>query len=75
MSLRLFGDIFAGEVLLTVLGTLVAFIVPLPFIALELLVGLVQAIVFSMLALVYLTIATAPIHKHNTNVQKELVKI
>ncbi len=64
LSLRLFGNVFAGEVLLTVLGSLIAFVVPLPFMALELLVGIVQATVFSMLTLVYLTIATTEIHGH-----------
>jgi F-type H+-transporting ATPase subunit a len=62
LSLRLFGNVFAGEVLLTVLAGLVAYIVPLPFMLLELLVGLIQAVVFSMLTLVYLTMATAPVH-------------
>ncbi len=66
LSLRLFGNIFAGEVLLTVLAGLIAFIVPLPFLALELLVGLVQAIVFSMLTLAYLTVATMEAHGHGT---------
>jgi len=64
LSLRLFGNIFAGEVLLTVLASLIAFLVPLPFMALELLVGFVQAVVFAMLALVYLTMATADVHGH-----------
>jgi F-type H+-transporting ATPase subunit a len=58
LSLRLYGNIFAGEVLLTVLAGLVAVFVPLPFMALELLVGLIQAVVFSMLTLVYLNLAT-----------------
>ena len=58
LSLRLFGNVFAGEVLLTVLASLIAFVVPLPFMFLEILVGLVQAVVFSMLTLVYLTMAT-----------------
>lgn len=64
LSLRLFGNVFAGEVLLTVLASLVAYFVPLPFMLLEILVGLVQATVFAMLTLVYLTMATAPIHGH-----------
>ncbi|MBI3231565.1 MAG: F0F1 ATP synthase subunit A [Candidatus Doudnabacteria bacterium] len=64
LSLRLFGNIFAGEVLLTVLAGLIAFIVPLPFMALELLVGFIQATVFAMLTLVYLTMATAEVHGH-----------
>lgn len=62
LSLRLFGNIFAGEVLLTVLAGLIAFAVPLPFMALELLVGLVQAMVFSILTLVYLVMATTEPH-------------
>lgn len=61
LSLRLFGNIFAGEVLLTVLAGLIAYFVPLPFMFLELLVGLIQAVVFAMLTLVYLTMATTPI--------------
>ncbi len=64
LSLRLLGNIFAGEVLLTVLAGLIPFLIPLPFMALELLVGFIQAVVFSMLALVYLTMATAETHGH-----------
>jgi len=56
-SFRLFGNIFAGEVLLLVVGSLAAWIVPLPFLFLELFVGLIQAVVFSMLTLVFLTMA------------------
>lgn len=57
-SFRLFGNIFAGEVLLIVVSTLVPYIVPLPFLFLELFVGFVQALVFSMLTLVNLNMAT-----------------
>ena len=62
LSLRLFGNIFAGEVLMTVMFSLVAYVVPLPFTFLELIVGVVQATVFSMLALVYLTILSEKPH-------------
>ncbi|PJE76048.1 ATP synthase F0 subunit A [Candidatus Uhrbacteria bacterium CG10_big_fil_rev_8_21_14_0_10_48_11] len=58
LSLRLFGNIFAGEVLLTVMASLIAYAVPLPFLLLEMLVGIIQAMVFAMLALVYLSVAT-----------------
>ncbi len=58
LSLRLFGNIFAGEVLITVISSLIAFIVPLPFMFMELIVGIVQASVFALLTLVYLTVAT-----------------
>lgn len=56
LSLRLFGNIFAGEVLTTVISSLFAYAAPLPFIGLELIVGGIQATVFSMLALVYFTL-------------------
>ncbi len=62
LSLRLFGNIFAGEVLITVMYSLVSYVVPLPFMALELIVGVIQATVFSMLALVYLTILSQKPH-------------
>ncbi len=64
LSLRLFGNIFAGEVLLTVLASIISYIVPLPFLGLELLVGLIQATVFSLLVLTYITVATMPVHAH-----------
>jgi F-type H+-transporting ATPase subunit a len=68
LSLRLFGNIFAGEILLTVIASLIggfgAYGLPLPFMGLELLVGFIQAVVFSMLTLVYLTMATAELHGH-----------
>lgn len=62
LSLRLFGNIFAGEILITVIGGLIAFLIPLPFMALELLVGLIQAAVFALLTLVYFTVATESPH-------------
>lgn len=72
LSLRLFGNIFAGEVLLTVIAGLIAYFAPLPFMTLEILVGLVQAVVFSMLALVYLTMATEEPHgAHNSKEHHE----
>lgn len=57
-SFRLFGNIFAGEVVLATMAFLVTFLVPVPFYALELLVGAVQALVFAMLALVFFSMAT-----------------
>ncbi len=62
LSLRLFGNIFAGEVLISVISALVSAVVPLPFMLLELLVGLIQASVFAMLTLVYLTVAGTEPH-------------
>jgi len=58
-AFRLFGNIFAGEVLLTVIAFLIPFIVPLPFMALELFVGFIQALVFSMLTAAFLNVAVS----------------
>ncbi len=57
-AFRLFGNIFAGEVLLAVMMFLVPIIVPMPFYGLELFVGFIQALVFSMLTLVFFNLAT-----------------
>lgn len=59
LSFRLFGNIFAGEVLLASMMALFAFILPLPFMFLEIIVGLIQALIFAMLTLVFMTIATS----------------
>lgn len=61
LSFRLFGNIFAGEALLTTLSKLAvftAFILPIPFMVLEIMVGFVQALIFSMLTLVFMVILT-----------------
>jgi len=61
-SFRLFGNIFAGEVLLIVMAVLLPFIAPLPFMLLELFVGFIQALIFAMLTLVFLKIAVSEAH-------------
>ena len=62
-SFRLFGNIFAGEVLLIVIASLVPYIAPLPFLGLEVFVGFIQALVFSMLTLIFIKVA---ITEHET---------
>ncbi len=57
-TFRLFGNVFAGEVLLTVMLHLVPYFLPLPFMFLEVFVGFIQAVVFAMLTLVFLKTAT-----------------
>ena len=54
LSLRLFGNVFAGELLLAVLSFLIPYFIPLPFIILELFVGVVQAFIFATLSLVFI---------------------
>ena len=53
LGLRLFGNLFAGEMLLMVMSSLVAFILPLPFLGLELFVGFIQALIFSSLVAIF----------------------
>ena len=64
LSFRLFGNVFAGEVLLMSMSALLAYILPLPFLGLELFVGAIQAFIFAVLTLVYFTIA-AQDHDHD----------
>lgn len=63
-AFRLFGNIFAGEVLLTVIAFLIPIIAPIPFLGLELFVGIIQALVFSMLTAVFLLLATVGHEEH-----------
>ena len=56
-SFRLFGNIFAGEVLLVIVLGIMPLIIPLPFFGLEVFVGFIQALVFSMLTLVFIQVA------------------
>lgn len=63
LSFRLFGNIFAGEVLIASISAMVAYGVPLPFMFLEVIVGIIQALIFSILTLVYFTIASTE-HEH-----------
>ncbi len=61
-SFRLFGNIFAGEVLLVVIAFLVPVIMPIPFLALEVFVGFIQALVFTVLTSIFIVVATEPQH-------------
>ncbi len=56
-SFRLFGNVFAGEVLLAVIIGLIPFIAPLPFLGLEVFVGFIQALVFAMLTMIFIQLA------------------
>lgn len=67
LSFRLFGNVFAGEVLLASIAALAAYIVPIPFLFLEILVGVVQALIFSILLVVYFTIAASDHDEHENH--------
>ena len=78
LSMRLFGNVFAGEVLLATMLALttatpfilpLAFVIPGVFIGLELLFGLVQALVFALLSMTYITLAIAEHRQHGSDDQ------
>lgn len=62
LALRLFGNILAGEILISAMLGLCAYMLPLPFMFFELLVAVVQALVFAMLTLVYISTAVSEDH-------------
>ena len=62
---RLFGNIFAGEIVLATMAFLIAYLIPVPFYMLEVFVGFVQALVFMMLALVFFQMASISHGSHD----------
>lgn len=68
LSFRLFGNIFAGEIVLGTVSTLFAFVFPLPFLMLEVIVGLVQALVFAMLTMAFMAVLMTPHHSESKEV-------
>jgi F-type H+-transporting ATPase subunit a len=56
-AFRLYGNIFAGEVLIGVIAFLIPYVATVPFLGLEIFVGFIQALVFSMLTTVFLSVA------------------
>jgi F-type H+-transporting ATPase subunit a len=70
LSFRLFGNVFAGEVLLASMGAIIAYALPTPFLLLEVMVGVIQAFIFAILTLVYYTIASQD-HDHDESHEKE----
>lgn len=63
LGLRLFGNLFAGEMLLMVISSLVAFVLPIPFLGLEVFVGFIQALIFSSLIAIFYVV-TIEVEEH-----------
>ncbi len=74
LSFRLFGNVFAGEVLLMSMSAILAYGLPIPFLFLEIFVGAIQAFIFAILVLVYFTIASQDhdAHEEGEHVHEEL---
>jgi F-type H+-transporting ATPase subunit a len=62
LSFRLFGAIFAGDVLIMVIGSFVPYLAPVPLMAFELFIGLLQAAIFAILTLAYIKLALEEPH-------------
>ncbi len=58
LAFRLFGNILAGEVVIVTITAMVPLLLPTVFFGLEVFVGILQALIFSMLTMVFLTMAT-----------------
>lgn len=63
LTFRLFGNIFAGSVLMLIVTFLAPYIIPVPFLGLELFVGFIQALVFAVLAMMFMSSATEMHHQ------------
>lgn len=68
LSFRLFGNIYAGEVVLETVHGIFAFAFPLPFLLLEVIVGAVQSLVFAMLTMAFMIILTTSHHEESKEV-------
>ena len=64
-SFRLFGNISAGEAVLGTMSSMLAFVLPIPFLAFELLVAVIQGLVFALLTMAFMTMLTEPHHKED----------
>lgn len=64
-SFRLFGNIFAGEVMIAVAMFFLAYLLPIPLIAFEVFVGFIQAVVFAMLTLFFIKLAIMEPHEEH----------
>jgi F-type H+-transporting ATPase subunit a len=73
LSMRLFGVIYAGEVLISAVGQLAgnfAWIATVPVVLLEIFFSLIQAYVFMMLSATYIAVATEDSEKRSNSVQE-----
>lgn len=62
-SFRLFGNVFAGEVMILVASFFLPYFLPVPLMAFEMFVGLIQAVVFAMLTLFFIKLAIMEPHE------------
>lgn len=71
LSFRLFGNIYAGEVVQHTVGGIFPFLFPIPFMLLELIAGSIQALVFAMLTMVFMIILSTSHHEDEGQIAEE----
>jgi len=64
LSMRLFGNIFAEELLILIMASIIPFFLPLPFMAVAIFTAFIQAFVFVLLACIYISGAVAHEEEH-----------
>ncbi len=64
LSMRLFGNIFAEELLILIMASIIPFFLPLPFMAVAIFTSFIQAFVFVLLACIYISGAVAHEEEH-----------
>lgn len=74
-AFRLFGNIFAGEVVLMVMAFLFPYLLPLPFYGLEVFVAFIQAVIFSVLTLVFMSLAVQAHGGHDEHGHEQAMPI
>jgi F-type H+-transporting ATPase subunit a len=73
LSMRLFGNIYGGEVALGVITSLTIALVPVALIGLELMLNAIQALIFSVLTLMFIVLAIESHHEEEGQVAEEAV--
>jgi F-type H+-transporting ATPase subunit a len=73
LSMRLFGNIYGGEVALGVITTLTVFLLPIGLIGLELMLNAIQALIFSVLTLIFITLAIESHHEEEGHVAEDVI--
>jgi F-type H+-transporting ATPase subunit a len=68
LSMRLFGNIYGGEVALGVITSLTIAIIPVALLGLELMLNAIQALIFSVLTLIFITLAIEGHHDEEGHV-------
>ncbi|HLJ80627.1 MAG TPA: FoF1 ATP synthase subunit a [Ktedonobacterales bacterium] len=74
LSFRLFGNLFAGDILLLVMAFLIPVVGAIPFYALEVFIGFIQAFVFAFLTLIFLSLGTTA-HGHEDAEEEQAAEV